>query len=83
MWMPWQRSRLFFAARSRRLGAKQPCSSSPRPSFVGIAQDSARSGGVALGGRDDPPTTRAALIREMAGRNPRWVGERIVVSCSS
>ena len=56
---------------SRRLGVKQPCSSSPRPFFVGIAQDSARSGGAAPSGPDSP-TTPAALIREMAGRNPRW-----------
>jgi len=32
----------------------QSCSSSPGPFFAGIAQDSARSGGVALGGPDDP-----------------------------
>jgi hypothetical protein len=69
-------SRLFSPRELRQLGVKQPCSSSPRPFFAGIAQDSARSGGVALGGPDGRRQKRAALIREMAERNPRWGAER-------
>jgi len=53
-WTPWQRFMIVLTHEWRQLGVTQSCSSSPRLFFAGIAQDSARSGGVALGGPDDP-----------------------------
>jgi len=80
---PGSASRLFSPRESRQLGVKQPCSSSARPFYVGIAQDSARSGGVALGGRDDRQ-------RRVPRSSARWrdathagVPSASVASCSS
>lgn len=37
-WTPWQRFTIVLASRVGRLGVEQPCSSSPRAFFVGIAR---------------------------------------------
>jgi len=82
-WRPWQRFTIVLAARVAPAWREATCSSSPRPFFVGIAQDSARSGGIALSGRDD---RRRRVPRSSA----RWRGithvgvpSASVASCSS
>src|SRR5882724_2375928 len=56
-----------------KLGVKQPCSSSPRPFYAGLAQDSGRSGGVALGGRGD---RRRCVPRSSA----RWLSSSVGIT---
>src|SRR5438105_4499883 len=48
-WASWQRFTMLLPRASRRLGVRQPCSSSRRLSSAGIGPDSAPSGGGALG----------------------------------
>src|SRR6266404_419818 len=56
-----------------KLGVKQPCSSGPRPFYAGLAQDSGRSGGVALGGRGD---RRRCVPRSSA----RWLSSSVGIT---
>ena len=76
-WAPWQRFAMVLAVRIVPAWRRPSCSSSRRRSFAGIGRDSAPSGDDARLRSGRPPTPCAALIREMAARNPRWGAERI------
>ena len=52
-WTPWQRFTIVLAARVAPAWREATLLIQPATILVGIAQDSARSGAVALGGRDD------------------------------
>src|SRR3989440_5028485 len=77
MWTPWQRFTIVFAARITPAWREATLLIQPatilrwhRAGFRAFWRRRSRRSGR-------PPTTRAALIREMAGRNPRRGAERI------
>src|SRR5882724_10216957 len=76
-WTPWQRFTIVLAARVAPAWREATLLIQPatilrwhRAGFRAFWRRRSRRSGR-------PPTTRAALIREMAGRNPRWGAERI------
>src|ERR1700737_3714593 len=76
-WTSWQRFTIVLAARVAPAGREAPLLIQPAPilrwhraGFRAFWRRRSRRSGR-------PPTMRAALIREMAGRNPRWGAERI------
>jgi len=76
-WTPWQRFTIVLAARVAPAWREATLLIQPatilrwhRAGFRAFWRRRSRWSGR-------PPTTRAALIREMAGRNPRWGTERI------
>jgi putative transposase len=76
-WTPWQRFTIVLAARVAPAWREATLLIQPatilrwhRAGFRAFWRRRSRRSGR-------PPTTRAALIREMAGQNPRWGAERI------
>src|SRR6267378_1108903 len=76
-WTPWQRFTIVLAARVAPAWREATLLIQPatilrwhRAGFRAFWRRRSRRSGR-------PPTTRGALIREMAGRNPRWGAERI------
>jgi transposase InsO family protein len=76
-WAPWQRFTMALAARVAPAWREATLLVQPatilrwhRAGFRAFWRRRSRSSGR-------PPTSRAALIREMASRNPRWGAERI------
>src|SRR5467141_630033 len=76
-WTPWQRLTIVLAARVTPAWREATLLIQPatilrwhRAGFRAFWRRRSRRSGR-------PPTPRAALIREMAGRNPRWGAERI------
>src|SRR5882724_5319337 len=76
-WTPWQRFTIVLAARVAPAWREATLLIQPatilrwhRAGFRAFWRRRSRRSGR-------PPTTRAALIREMVGRNPRWGAERI------
>ena len=76
-WTPWQRFTIVLAARVAPAWREATLLIQPatilrwhRAGFRAFWRRRSRRSGR-------PPTTRVALIREMAGRNPRWGAERI------
>src|SRR5438132_10902168 len=76
-WTPWQRFTIVLAARVAPAWREATLLIQPatilrwhRAGFRAFWRRRSRRSGR-------PPTTRAALIREIAGRNPRWGAERL------